>query len=126
MSNIRLGELKAIDKHTVRITLKAPDADLAGNFVYYNTWIVPAGQTDYKHPVGTGAFKFDSFTPGQQSVFVANKNYWVDGQAVRRLAQGRLDHRQHRAPERAALGPDRRDGAAAHRAREGTRRRRAT
>ena len=79
VSGIRLGELKAIDKHTVRITLKAPDADLAGNFVYYNTWIVPAGQKDYKHPVGTGAFKFDSFTPGQQSVFLANKNYWVTG-----------------------------------------------
>jgi len=79
VSGIRLGELKAVDKNTVRITLKAPDADLAGNFVYYNTWIVPAGQKDYKHPVGTGAFKFQSFTPGQQSVFLANKNYWVTG-----------------------------------------------
>jgi peptide/nickel transport system substrate-binding protein len=79
VSGIRLGELKAINKTTVRITLKAPDADLAGNFVYYNTWIVPAGQKDYKHPVGTGAFSFQSFTPGQQSVFLANKNYWVTG-----------------------------------------------
>jgi peptide/nickel transport system substrate-binding protein len=79
VSGIRLGELKAIDKHTVRISLKDPDADLAGNFVYYNTWIVPAGQKDYKHPAGTGAFKFQSFTPGQQSVFLANPNYWVTG-----------------------------------------------
>jgi peptide/nickel transport system substrate-binding protein len=79
VSNIQLGELKAIDKHTVRIRLKTPDADLAGNFVYYNTWIVPAGQTNYKAPVGTGPFKFQSFTPGQQSVFTANENYWVTG-----------------------------------------------
>jgi peptide/nickel transport system substrate-binding protein len=79
VSGIRLGELKAIDKNTVRISLKAPDADLAGNFVYYNTWIVPAGQKDYKHPVGTGPFKFQSFTPGQQSVYLAHKNYWVTG-----------------------------------------------
>jgi peptide/nickel transport system substrate-binding protein len=79
VSNIKLGELKAINKHLVRITLKTPDADLAGNFVYYNTWIVPAGQTDYKKPVGSGPFKFQSFTPGQQSVFVANKDYWVTG-----------------------------------------------
>ena len=39
----RCGELKAINKLTVRIPLKAPDADLAGNFIYYNTWIVPDG-----------------------------------------------------------------------------------
>src|SRR5262249_7301926 len=31
------------------------------------------------HPIGTGPFKFVSFTPGQQSVFVANKNYWEHG-----------------------------------------------
>ncbi len=79
VSNIKIGELKAINKHLLRITLKTPDADLAGNFVYYNTWIVPAGQTDYKKPVGTGPFKFESFTPGQQSVFLANKDYWVTG-----------------------------------------------
>lgn len=79
VSNIRLGELKAVNTHTVRIALKTPDADLAGNFVYYNTWIVPVGQADYKRPVGSGPFKFQSFTPGQQSVFLANKDYWVSG-----------------------------------------------
>jgi peptide/nickel transport system substrate-binding protein len=30
-------------------------------------------------PVGTGPFKFVSFTPGQQSVFVANSHYWMAG-----------------------------------------------
>ena len=37
------------------------------------------GQTDFKHPIGTGPFKFASFTPGQQSVFTKNPNYWVTG-----------------------------------------------
>jgi peptide/nickel transport system substrate-binding protein len=79
VSGINLRDLKAINKTTVRIPLKFPDADLAANFTYYNNWIVPAGQKDYKHPVGSGPFEFESFTPGQQSVFKRNPNYWVTG-----------------------------------------------
>jgi peptide/nickel transport system substrate-binding protein len=81
VSGIKLGGLKAINKLTVRIPLKAPDADLAGNFTYYNTWIVPKGQTakDYKKPVGSGPFMAQSFTPGRQSTYVKNPNYWVSG-----------------------------------------------
>src|SRR5262249_41220640 len=79
VSGIRLHELKAVNKTTVRIPLLFPDADLAANFTYYNTWIVPKGQTSYKHPIGTGPFAAESFTPGQQSVFKRNANYWVTG-----------------------------------------------
>ena len=81
VSGIKLGELKAVNKLTVRIPLKAADADLSGNFTYYNTWIVPKGQTakDYKKPIGTGPFMAQSFTPGRQSVFTKNPNYWVKG-----------------------------------------------
>jgi peptide/nickel transport system substrate-binding protein len=79
VSGIKIGGLKAINKTTVRIPLKQADADLAGNFTYYNTWIVPKGQTNYKKPIGTGPFKFQSFTPGQQSVFAGNPDYWIKG-----------------------------------------------
>jgi peptide/nickel transport system substrate-binding protein len=79
VSGIDIHGLKAVDNLTVRIPLKFPDADLAANFVYYNTWIVQDGETDFKHPVGTGPFKFQSFTPGQQSVFTKNPNYWGKG-----------------------------------------------
>ena len=81
VSGIKLGELKAVNKLTVRIPLKAADADLSGNFTYYNTWIVPKGQTakDYKKPVGSGPFMAKTFTPGRQSEFVKNPNYWVSG-----------------------------------------------
>ena len=43
-----------------------------------STAIVP---TDYdpKKPVGTGPFKYESFTPGQQSTFVRFDDYWGDG-----------------------------------------------
>lgn len=38
-----------------------------------------------KHPIGTGPYKFKSFTPGQQSVFVANENYWKPGPSIEQL-----------------------------------------
>ena len=79
VSNIRLGELKATSPSTLQIPLLSPDASLTENFVYYNTWIVQNGETNYSKPVGTGPFKFQSFTPGQQSVFVKNPNYWQHG-----------------------------------------------
>jgi peptide/nickel transport system substrate-binding protein len=79
VSNIDLKGLKAVGKDIVRIPLKVPDADLAANFVYYNTWIVPEGLKDFTKPVGTGPFQYQSFNPGQQSVFTRNPNYWVSG-----------------------------------------------
>ena len=79
VSGIDVANMKAINKHLVRIPLKAPDGDLAANFTYYNTWMIPAGMTDFKHPIGTGPFAFESFTPGQQSVFKKNPNYWQTG-----------------------------------------------
>jgi len=39
------------------------------------TSVVPVG-FDPKQPVGTGPFKFVSFSPGQQAVFERNPNYW--------------------------------------------------
>lgn len=40
--------------------------------------VVPVGY-DPKKPVGTGPFKFDSFTPGAESVFTRFANYWQAG-----------------------------------------------
>jgi peptide/nickel transport system substrate-binding protein len=79
VSGINLRDLKKIDETTVMIPLKAPDADLAANFTYYNTWIIQDGEKDFKNPVGTGPFMASSFTAGQQSVFKKNPNYWVSG-----------------------------------------------
>jgi peptide/nickel transport system substrate-binding protein len=79
VSSIKLNELKAVNNTTLRIPLQFPDASLQSNFVYYNTWIVQDGEKDFTHPVGTGPFKFESFTPGQQSLFSKNANYWMSG-----------------------------------------------
>lgn len=79
VAGINLRDLKAVNPTTVRIPLKLPDADLGANFVYWNTWIVQDGETDFTKPVGTGPFMFQSFKPGTESIFKRNPNYWVSG-----------------------------------------------
>jgi peptide/nickel transport system substrate-binding protein len=79
MSAVDVAGMKKLDSLTVQIPCKTPYAildQLVANY-YYN--IVPKGY-DPKHPVGTGPFKFQSFTPGQQSTFVRNENYWRSGE----------------------------------------------
>ena len=40
--------------------------------------MVPEGY-DPKHPIGTGPFKLQTFTPGVSSTFVRNSHYWQSG-----------------------------------------------
>jgi peptide/nickel transport system substrate-binding protein len=77
LASVDLKGLKALDTLTIRIPCHSPYATLpdAMTGYYYYMGIVPVGY-DPKHPVGTGPFKFQSFTPGQQSTFVRNDHYW--------------------------------------------------
>src|ERR1700722_16826506 len=74
-----LANAKILDKHTVRIPTHAPYAILpealaTGPFFF----IAPVG-FDVHKPVGTGPFRFQSFTPGHQTVFTKNPDYWQSG-----------------------------------------------
>jgi peptide/nickel transport system substrate-binding protein len=71
--------IKAKDKYTVQIPCKTPFATLVDQLAYpgYSD-IIPEG-FDARRPIGTGPFKFESFTPGQQSVFTRFDNYWQAG-----------------------------------------------
>ncbi len=71
--------MKMLDERTVELTLLYPYAILDDSLAQYALGIVPAGYTPDK-PVGTGPFKFKSFTPGQQSEFDRHPNYWRPGQ----------------------------------------------
>jgi len=76
---IDLKASKAVDAQTVLLKFKSsyailPDA-LAGSFTIR---MVPVGY-DPKTPVGTGPFKYKSFSPGARSTFVRNENYWQEG-----------------------------------------------
>jgi peptide/nickel transport system substrate-binding protein len=76
---IDVKNLKAIDKHTVKVPMTSPYGSFLDQLAYwYYLYIVPVG-FDPKTPNGTGAFKYKSFTPGQQSVFVKNPDYWKAG-----------------------------------------------
>jgi peptide/nickel transport system substrate-binding protein len=71
--------MRAVDKHTVELRMHQPYASFVDQIsAIYNFGVVPVGY-DPKHPIGTGPFKFKSFTPGQQSVFVGNPNYFKHG-----------------------------------------------
>jgi peptide/nickel transport system substrate-binding protein len=72
-----IAGMKKLDKYTVRLPLKTPDATVPQTLASYTFNMVPAGYKAYPAPqIGTGAYKLKSFTPGQQSVHVRNPNYW--------------------------------------------------
>jgi peptide/nickel transport system substrate-binding protein len=80
LASIDYKNLKALDSLTVQVPCKSPYATLPDAMCgyYYYMGIVPVGY-DPKNPVGTGPFKYESFTPGEQSTFVRNDHYWESG-----------------------------------------------
>jgi peptide/nickel transport system substrate-binding protein len=77
--------MKKLDKRTVRLTLKQPDGTILDALGQYIAGVVPVGYSPKavgaaKPNIGTGPYKLQSFTPGQQSVHVRNPNYWRSGQ----------------------------------------------
>jgi len=77
---IDLANTKALDPHTVLVQLTKPFSSFAEQLAafWYNLYIAPAGFNPAK-PVGTGAYVYQSFTPGQRSVFTRNPHYWKPG-----------------------------------------------
>jgi peptide/nickel transport system substrate-binding protein len=71
--------LKKMDARTVRIPLKFPNSTFPEDIGQYFNNIVPV-DFDPKNPVGTGAFKYKSLSPGEQSTFVRHPNYWRKGE----------------------------------------------
>jgi peptide/nickel transport system substrate-binding protein len=70
------------DRLTVEVPLNVPVAEFPTIFAYFTFPVVQNGATAKStaaKPIGTGPFKHVSFTPGSQSVFEANKNYWEPG-----------------------------------------------
>jgi peptide/nickel transport system substrate-binding protein len=87
LSSLSPHGMKAMDKYTVRLVLKQPDATIPDALGQYIAGMVPVGYSPNavgKAPlaqnVGTGPYKLKSFVPGQQSVHVRNPNYWRKGE----------------------------------------------
>ncbi len=76
---VDLNGLKKLDALTVQVPMKTPYGSFIDQLAYwYYLYIVPVGFVVSK-PNGTGPFQFQSFTPGRQSVFTRNDNYWKPG-----------------------------------------------
>ncbi|WP_338889232.1 ABC transporter substrate-binding protein [Rhodococcus sovatensis] len=79
---IDLPNVRALDTNTVQIPLTRAVGQLPSLFAYVNFAVLPAGSTPESvaaQPIGTGPFRYVSFTPGRESVFDANRDYWEEG-----------------------------------------------
>ncbi len=76
LKGIDVNGIKKLDKYTIRVPFASPYStfyESQANTI--SVYLLPVG-FDPKKPIGTGPFKLDSFTPGQQSAMSANKHYW--------------------------------------------------
>ena len=85
LSSIDPARIQKLDNRTVRLHLKQRDGTILDALGQYVAGIVPVGYSpnaigQAKPNIGTGPYKVQSFTPGQQSVHVRNPNYWRSGQ----------------------------------------------
>ena len=79
------------DDFTVVITLKQPFAPFLANMAMHSATIVSPeavkkyGRDFSKNPVGTGPFKFVSWTPGVEIILERNPDYWGGAPKVDRV-----------------------------------------
>lgn len=78
-----IESVDVIDDYTVDMKLKTPDPVLLTKLAGYGAMIVPPkyiqekGEDNFNlNPVGTGAFKFVSYTPKVDIKLAANPDYW--------------------------------------------------
>jgi len=77
--------IEVVDDYTVRITLEQPQAafplilSMAFNAIVPKEEVARWGEEFRLHPVGTGPFKLERWTPGQEIVFVKNPRYFRTG-----------------------------------------------
>lgn len=71
--------MKKVDDLTLTLGFNTPIADPKPSFASRFVFIIQNGFTDFAHPIGTGPFKFVSWTVGKQSKFVAFKDYRESG-----------------------------------------------
>ena len=84
-------QVDAVDDYTIKITLTSPLAPFISHLAMHPSFMVsPAAIKQYGrdisiHPVGTGPFKFASWTPGVEIVEEKNPDYWGTSAHVDKL-----------------------------------------
>jgi peptide/nickel transport system substrate-binding protein len=88
LAGLKPSGLKKLDDLTVSMTLEETNPIFVESLAFYPNSIVPVGYTSphsAKDCIGCGPFKITSYTPGQESHFVANPDYWGEGPYVDEL-----------------------------------------
>lgn len=72
-----LDQVEIVDEKTVAVHLKEGNSEFLANLTLA---VIPEANEDPAgNPIGTGPFKFVSYTPGQNLILAKNENYWKDG-----------------------------------------------
>jgi peptide/nickel transport system substrate-binding protein len=81
LAPVDIKGLKKIDALTVEVPMTSPFGSFPEQLAsfWYFLYIAADGWKQGDKINGTGPFKYQSFTAGQQSVFVKNTNYWKSG-----------------------------------------------
>ncbi|MFC5720433.1 ABC transporter substrate-binding protein [Streptomyces gamaensis] len=73
---VDLEASRATGPRTVEFRLKRPTAEFPNVLAAFGAYIVPDGTDRFDKPVGSGPFRFVSFTPGRSARFTRNDAYW--------------------------------------------------
>src|SRR6266853_2650906 len=73
-----IDTVEVLDKYTVRCNVRVPDVAVPANVMHYptNLQAPDAFDTASEHPIGTGPFKFVSWTRFNETRLVRFENYW--------------------------------------------------
>jgi ABC-type transport system substrate-binding protein len=73
-----IARAEVIDKYTVRFHMTEPDAAVPVHVLHYPTNLIAPESfaSASEHPIGTGPFKFVSWTRWNESRMVRFENYW--------------------------------------------------
>ncbi len=86
LAAVDLAKLRKVDDRTVEIGLVRPNAFFPQFVAEHRVRIVPEDTTKFEPAPGTGPFKFESWVPGERSLFVRNGDYRVhDGPYIGEL-----------------------------------------
>ncbi|MGX5851545.1 ABC transporter substrate-binding protein [Mesorhizobium sp. PL10] len=72
----QIQEIKAESDLVIRLKLSGPNAEFPALLTDPRAAIVPADQTDFSSPIGSGPFKVEAFHPGERAHFVRYPDYW--------------------------------------------------
>ncbi len=74
---IDLAASRATGERSVEFVLKGPTAEFPNVLAAFGAYIVPSGAEDFdRKPIGSGPFRFVSFTPGRSALFRRYDDHW--------------------------------------------------